>query len=588
MHFKDSDDVSEGETLGLVILGSDRTHLNNCSGDKKAHCVYMSCGNVSKDLRVKESARCWMKIAEVPVVKFLQKEHQGILSQRLYHICMDMVTTSLKKCSHEPVKMTDATGVKRLVRTILLSHIADYPEQQLIACVSGSSSPVSFAKYDNFGSSEMQNPRTGDFTLRRIKQLLQTPNVNVTKFRHYKRQVLSLQLNGVYKPYWRNWKFADPSVFLTPDALHQWHKFFNDHILTWAKIILGKRELDRRYALLQRRIGYRHFSEGFTRFSQHTLRESRELQRTFIAIIAGHQKVNDSAMRAFRALLEFIYYAQFNTHSTTSLSKLETSLSLFHANKVGLVAAGARDGPNMDGSFHIPKLESMQHVRRRVELLGSLQQYSTEQIERCHITMAKQPYRATNKKNFEEQVCRNLDRHDKIAHFSLYLKKEEIMDGFRQLPKMPKDYLEQLTDGLEEAFLPPPVRNHFLAEEQQVPRNSTTVFLLTDRITYGNMKVSEVVELYKLPNLSPSLRRQFGVSLSRNGPTDVYPFSWIDCWDRVRLQLLQCELGGDGAVLPATTIMASPPSDDYPFGFCNFVLVKRPHDLSTSGIQGRG
>ncbi len=40
--------VNPGETLGLVMISSDATLLTNISGDKKAHCVYMSCANIRK------------------------------------------------------------------------------------------------------------------------------------------------------------------------------------------------------------------------------------------------------------------------------------------------------------------------------------------------------------------------------------------------------------------------------------------------------------------------------------------------------------------------------------------------------------
>ncbi|KLO04020.1 hypothetical protein SCHPADRAFT_897360, partial [Schizopora paradoxa] len=409
--------IGAGETLGLVILGSDKTALNKCYGDKKAHCVYMSCGNISKDLRMKGSAGCWVKIAEIPEVKFLEKTHQGLLSQRLFHICMDIVTAGLKACSHHPEMMTDANGIKRLVRTVLLAHVSDLPEQQLIACVQQNYSPVSMANLDQFGSSEKHPPRTKRVTLHLIRTVLQTLGMEAKDLALYKTASLALGLNGVHDPYWSDWKFACPSVFLAPDALHQWHKFFYDHIISWTETLLSRPELDGRYARLQKRIGFSHFSAGFTYFSQHTCREFRELQRSFIAVIAGHRKLNDSAMLAFRGLMEFIYYAQFDSQSSSSLAKLEASLSLFHENKESLSAA--RGGPIQGGQFRIPKLNIMHYVRHRAELIGSLPQYSTEQIERCHITMAKEPYRASNRKNHEEQVCRYLDRHEKIALFSL-------------------------------------------------------------------------------------------------------------------------------------------------------------------------
>ncbi len=69
--------MGEGETLGLVMLGSDKTHLNNNYGDKHVHAVYMSCGNIDKEVRMKLSSRAWVMVAQIPVVKFLEKNHQG-------------------------------------------------------------------------------------------------------------------------------------------------------------------------------------------------------------------------------------------------------------------------------------------------------------------------------------------------------------------------------------------------------------------------------------------------------------------------------------------------------------------------------
>ncbi|KLO03769.1 hypothetical protein SCHPADRAFT_808955, partial [Schizopora paradoxa] len=117
--------------------------------------------------------------------------------------------------------------------------------------------------------------------------------------------------------------------------------------------------------------------------------------------------------------------AQFDCHSSVSLSKLEASLSLFHENKMALVESGVRDGSDVESEFRIPKLELMQHVGLQAKRLGSLPQYSTEQVERCHVIMAKEPYRASNRKDFERQVCRYLDRHEKVALFSLYLELKE-------------------------------------------------------------------------------------------------------------------------------------------------------------------
>lgn len=129
---------------------------------------------------MKESSRCWLKIAEIPNVKFLEKSHEGLLQQRLYHQCMDIVTSALKECSKNPVRMTDATGVVRLVRTILLAHLADYPEQQLISCASHTSSPISIATIGTFGSNGVQKLRTKGWIMKRINFVRATRNLEVT------------------------------------------------------------------------------------------------------------------------------------------------------------------------------------------------------------------------------------------------------------------------------------------------------------------------------------------------------------------------------------------------------------------------
>ncbi len=74
---------------------------------------------------------------EIPKATFEEISSQRVLKQRLYHTCMDIVTESLKHCSHAPVRMTDANGDERLVRTILFVHLADLPEQLLISCCHG-------------------------------------------------------------------------------------------------------------------------------------------------------------------------------------------------------------------------------------------------------------------------------------------------------------------------------------------------------------------------------------------------------------------------------------------------------------------
>lgn len=586
--------------MGLAILASDKVHLNNCYGDKQCYGVYLSCGNIKSSIRFKTSARCWMMVAQIPVAKFDQKDFQGILAQRLYHQCMDIITQSLKECSHNPQKMTDATGTMRLVRTILWAHLADYPEQQLIACVSGSCSPVTFANYKSFGFQVLRQRRTGVGTMQHIRTLLKTKNLTTTQFARYATLAKKKGLNGVFKPFWRDWKYADPNVFLVPDALHQWHRFFYDHLMSWARILMGDREVDARYSRLQKHIGYRHFVNGFTSHSQHTGREHRDLQRHFMAIIAGHETMTDPILIAFRSLVEFLYAAQSANQSEKKLAFMERSLRTFHEHKKAISATGVRNGKYKKGQFHIKKLELLLNVSPSIRKVGSSPQYSTDQSEVLHKFMAKIPYLTTNKKDdYETQMCRFVDRQEKVDLLFLFIeymkirkskeaKKDSEGDPTRaQEPAAPTPAAKVPAQGssaptseskvpaneLAKKFLPPAIRSAFDREEEFTPRNVTTAFLLTDRVANGKMNIREVEEMYHLPRLRQLLHGLFG--------KDKF---LLDCWPRVRLQMRSvCE---PDVVLPPVVVMAEPPSTDHIRGLCNFVLVKGASTYNIAGIKG--
>lgn len=489
----------------------------------------MTCGNIRKNLRCKASAHCWLLVAQIPVVKFDQVEFQGILSSRLYHRCMDICTASLKEVSHDAKQMVDAHGYLRHVRIFLLAHLADNPEQQLIACVNSAQSPLSFCPPDQMGNATLSPLRHGSDTLRDIQNLLTTSGTDASNFRSIKLAAKAHGLNGVTEPYWRDWCFADPCIFLAPDALHQWHRMFMDHLVTWARTLLGDTEIDKRISVLQKRIGFRHFNNGFTRFRQHTGREHRDIQRAFTAIIAGHKSITPRIMKAFRSMMDFIYIAQYESHSRQTLEYLRDALAGFHGCKIALSKAGVRNGKRRKGQFNIRKIEMLQHVPRLVQWLGSAPQFSTEQTELCHIAMAKVPYGASNKKGYDAQICRFLDRNERVLLFSAFqtwldafvedLPLEDDLyegsergadprtvssdiDGYPSPRQHGRDrtlHLAQLLSPFAD-LLPKPTVNFWNRDAAAVPRNKTTAFVLMGHSTAA-MKLVDIAINYGLTDL---------------------------------------------------------------------------------------
>ena len=67
--------IELGQTLGIMLLGSDKTHLMVTQGDKECHTIYLTCSNIKKKLQMKVGACCWMMVTQIPIAKFNQVEH---------------------------------------------------------------------------------------------------------------------------------------------------------------------------------------------------------------------------------------------------------------------------------------------------------------------------------------------------------------------------------------------------------------------------------------------------------------------------------------------------------------------------------
>jgi hypothetical protein len=113
-------------------------------------------------------------------------------------------------------------------------------------------------------------------------------------------------------------------------------------------------------------------------------------------------------IKAARALLDFLFLAQFQCHTSETLSRLEECLAAFHNNKAIFVDLGVRQ------NFNIPKLHGLLHYNSLICLFGTTDNYNTEQSECLHIDLTKNAYRATNRKDEYAQMTTWLERREKV------------------------------------------------------------------------------------------------------------------------------------------------------------------------------
>ncbi|KIJ47005.1 hypothetical protein M422DRAFT_164529 [Sphaerobolus stellatus SS14] len=306
--------LPEGATIAPLIVFSDKTVLTQFIGDKQAWPVYLTIGNISKDIQNKPSKHAVVLLGYLPVTKLeclSEKARQGV-TYRLFHTCISKMFKPLIKAGKNGVLMTCADGCIRRVFPILAAYVADYPEQCLIACVKENSCPICQVPPDQHGEAIQYPIRDIDTTLAALK------SVNKEAVSpEYK----TLGLRPVPQPFWENLPHVNIFSCFTPDLLHQLHKgVFKDHLVKWCMELAGKQEVDQHFQKMPSHPSLRHFKKGISSISQWTGREHKEMQKVFASLICGaaHSKVTTVA----RAVIDFIYYASFPSQSSETLWRI--------------------------------------------------------------------------------------------------------------------------------------------------------------------------------------------------------------------------------------------------------------------------
>ncbi|KAI0037998.1 hypothetical protein FA95DRAFT_1479531, partial [Auriscalpium vulgare] len=399
--------LNPGATVVPLIMSTDKTQVTTFRNNS-AYPVYLTIGNIAKEIRRQPSKHAQLLIGYLPTARLLHitnDETRRRALANLFHACMRKIIGIIKHHSRDGVLMATGDGVVRRCHPIFAAFVGDYPEQALVACVKNGECPKCQAGRDDLGLYQRFPPRDLATTLRALRTVDRGPEAFVAACEE-------AGIKPVHHPFWEDLPHCNIFAAVTPDILHQMYQGMVKHLIQWLQGAFGAAAIDERCKRLPRNHNTRLFLSGISHLSRVSGQEHKDICRVLLGLVVdlrlpdGHSPIR--VVRAVRALLDFLYLAQYPSHTDETLRLLEDALARFHRSKDVFIVLGIRD------QFNLPKLHSLTHYIDSIKLFGTTDNCNTEATERLHIDYAKEAYRSTNHKDTYPQMTRWLVRREQI------------------------------------------------------------------------------------------------------------------------------------------------------------------------------
>ena len=310
------------------------------------------------------------------------------------------------------VEMMSGDGVWRRCHPVFAIFIGDYPEQALVTCTyNGRCSKCTVAP-GQLGEYQSFPPRIQSKVL--DIYLLSDGGLHA-----FHVACGEAGMKPIFHPFWERLPLTDIFLSITPDILHQLLQGMVKHLVSWLVRTFGAAAIDARCRALPPNHKVLLFMKGITALGRTSGHEHKKMCIILLGLIVdlpvpgGHD--SSRIVRTVRALMDFLFLAQYGSHMSDTISKMQDYLIQFHDNKAIFFDLGVRQ------QFNLPKLHSLTHYASSIRLFGTTDNYNTEQSERLHIDFAKNAYRATNHKNEIAQMTKWLERREKLYHFAEFV-----------------------------------------------------------------------------------------------------------------------------------------------------------------------
>src|SRR6266478_3940460 len=299
-----------GATVVPILPPSDKTQVTQF-GSKSAYPVYLTIGNLPKNIRRKAGHQGQILLAYLPTSKLKHVTSHAARRRmilNLFHSCLGRILQPLEDIGISGIAMADGNGVLRRVHPILTIYIGDYPEQVLVTCTKSGRCPKCTTEPDELGNYPMtSSPRDLNLVRDALSKVMDDRAVYVD----------TCKLAGIKPvplPFWKDLPYINIFQSITPDILHQIYQGVFRHVISWSTKAYGATEIDSRYQRLTPNHHVCVFSEGISKLSQVTGKEHDQVCRVLLGVIADMRLLNDleptRLICAIRRLLDFIYLSQ--------------------------------------------------------------------------------------------------------------------------------------------------------------------------------------------------------------------------------------------------------------------------------------
>jgi hypothetical protein len=462
--------LPRGATLVPIIAMSDGTHLSNFSGDQKAWPIYMTIGNIDRETRAKLSSHAVVLLALLPVankLKAANEKNRSLQSEQNRYIVvevMKVIMESLRDVGRDGVDVVCADKAVRRCFPRLAVWIADYPEHCQIQGL----------QYGHCMWCE--KPRSGSFKAEYPKRC-HAKYAQKWIDKEF-QDLLAVGVNPTENALW--WL---PGIRLetlaVPDLLHTIYIGMVEHMMKWCISFLKKYDrmelFDRIWKTLPAYDTMTRPTKAYSEVKQWAGKDMRRFLKYMLPLFtAVLRRPSDAERQTFheaiscvRVFTEFVYYAQYDSHTDTTLQYMDDALKRFHAlvevfashKKSKKVAAGlyqlmkelrmerdqeiaeakannakprelaeisashkqfmeesSQEYSRENVNFNFPKNHLMRHFTDAIRLFGTLQANSSEILETNHRFQLKKGYRASNKnKNYIAQILNYNARQEPFA-----------------------------------------------------------------------------------------------------------------------------------------------------------------------------